>query len=121
MLALLRSFPPLAAEGGGTDLRAGNGVADGAPGGAAPGQQASQTCCLRRVRLGAGLANPSPRRTAGPIARLPPKGSRKPLAPPGAPFDKAERSRMKFVETQNLIDAIDRAIKAEEASPAAAS
>ncbi len=40
-----------------------------------------------------------------------------------APFDrdKAERSRLKFIETQNLIDAIDRAIKAEEASPAAAS
>jgi len=34
-----------------------------------------------------------------------------------APFDrdKAERARNKFVETQGLIDAIDRAIKGEAA------
>jgi hypothetical protein len=32
-----------------------------------------------------------------------------------APFDrdKAERARAKFVETQNLIDALDRAIRGE--------
>jgi hypothetical protein len=32
-----------------------------------------------------------------------------------APYDrdKAERARAKFVETQNLIDAIDRAIRGE--------
>jgi len=36
-----------------------------------------------------------------------------------APFDrdKAERARNKFVETQNLIDAIDRAISGEGANP----
>jgi hypothetical protein len=35
------------------------------------------------------------------------------------PFDrdKAERARMKFVETQVLIDAIDRAIRGERAEP----
>jgi hypothetical protein len=32
----------------------------------------------------------------------------------------AERARMKFVETQVLIDAIDRAIDGEQAGPAAA-
>jgi hypothetical protein len=39
-----------------------------------------------------------------------------------APFDrdKAERARLKFIETQMLIDAIDRAIKGEQAGPAAA-
>ena len=39
-----------------------------------------------------------------------------------APFDrdKAERARLKFIETQVLIDAIDRAIKGEELGPAAA-
>jgi hypothetical protein len=39
-----------------------------------------------------------------------------------APFDrdKAERARLKFVETQVLIDAIDRAIMGEQAAPAAA-
>ncbi|MEA2830241.1 MAG: hypothetical protein QOF22_989 [Bradyrhizobium sp.] len=39
-----------------------------------------------------------------------------------APFDrdKAERARIKFVETQVLIDAIDRAIDGEQAGPAAA-
>jgi hypothetical protein len=39
-----------------------------------------------------------------------------------APFDrdKAERARIKFVETQILIDAIDRAIEGERAGPAAA-
>jgi hypothetical protein len=39
-----------------------------------------------------------------------------------APFDrdKAERARLKFIETQLLIDAIDRAIKGETAGPAAA-
>jgi hypothetical protein len=39
-----------------------------------------------------------------------------------APFDrdKAERARVKFIETQMLIDAIDRAIKGEQAGPAAA-
>jgi len=39
-----------------------------------------------------------------------------------APFDrdKAERARLKFIETQVLIDAIDRAIAGEEAGPAAA-
>jgi len=39
-----------------------------------------------------------------------------------APFDrdKAERARLKFIETQLLIDAIDRAIAGERASPAAA-
>ena len=39
-----------------------------------------------------------------------------------APFDrdKAERARLKFIETQTLIDAIDRAIAGEPAEPAAA-
>jgi hypothetical protein len=39
-----------------------------------------------------------------------------------APFDrdKAERSRTKFIETQTLIDAIDRAIEGEQSRPAAA-
>ena len=39
-----------------------------------------------------------------------------------APFDrdKAERARFKFVETQALIDAIDRAIDGEGAEPTAA-
>ena len=39
-----------------------------------------------------------------------------------APFDrdKAERARIKFIETQVLIDAIDRAIAGEESGPAAA-
>jgi hypothetical protein len=39
-----------------------------------------------------------------------------------APFDrdKAERARIKFIETQVLIDAIDRAIEGEQAAPAAA-
>jgi hypothetical protein len=39
-----------------------------------------------------------------------------------APFDrdKAERARIKFIETQVLIDAIDRAIDGEQARPAAA-
>ena len=39
-----------------------------------------------------------------------------------APFDrdKAERARLKFIETQVLIDAIDRAIAGEQAGPAAA-
>ena len=39
-----------------------------------------------------------------------------------APFDrdKAERSRIKFIETQVLIDAIDRAIDGEQVRPAAA-
>ena len=39
-----------------------------------------------------------------------------------APFDrdKAERARIKFIETQVLIDAIDRAIDGEKAVPAAA-
>jgi hypothetical protein len=38
-----------------------------------------------------------------------------------APFDrdKAERARVKFIETQVLIDAIDRAIKGEQVQPAA--
>lgn len=38
-----------------------------------------------------------------------------------APFDrdKAERARIKFIETQVLIDAIDRAIDGERALPAA--
>ena len=38
-----------------------------------------------------------------------------------APFDrdKAERARLKFIETQVLIDAIDRAIGGELARPAA--
>jgi hypothetical protein len=37
-----------------------------------------------------------------------------------APFDrdKAERARIKFVETQILIDAIDRAIEGEQTRPA---
>ena len=37
-----------------------------------------------------------------------------------APFDrdKAERARLKFIETQVLIDAIDRAIDGERARPA---
>jgi hypothetical protein len=36
-----------------------------------------------------------------------------------APFDrdKAERARAKFLETQALIDAIDRAIAGEQAAP----
>jgi hypothetical protein len=36
-----------------------------------------------------------------------------------APFDrdKAERARTKFVEIQGLIDAIDRAIRGEQAAP----
>jgi len=36
-----------------------------------------------------------------------------------APFDrdKAERARLKFIETQALIDAIDRAIAGEQARP----
>ena len=39
-----------------------------------------------------------------------------------APFDrdKAERARLKFVETQAVIDAIDRAILGELAEPDAA-
>ena len=39
-----------------------------------------------------------------------------------APFDreKAERARLKFIETQVLIDAIDRAILGELAEPDAA-
>jgi hypothetical protein len=39
-----------------------------------------------------------------------------------APFDrdKAERARVKFIETQVLIDAIDRAINGEQGRPAAA-
>jgi hypothetical protein len=39
-----------------------------------------------------------------------------------APFDrdKAERARLKFIETQVLIDAIDRAIAGEQAGPSAA-
>ena len=39
-----------------------------------------------------------------------------------APFDrdKAERARIKFVETQALIDAIDRAIEGEETGRSAA-
>jgi hypothetical protein len=39
-----------------------------------------------------------------------------------APFDrdKAERARLKFIETQVLIDAIDRAIQGEQTDPAAA-
>ena len=39
-----------------------------------------------------------------------------------APFDrdKAERARVKFIETQVLIDAIDRAIDGEQVRPAAA-
>ena len=39
-----------------------------------------------------------------------------------APFDrdKAERARLKFIESQVLIDAIDRAIDGEQARPAAA-
>jgi|GraSoi_2013_40cm_1033754.scaffolds.fasta_scaffold217762_1 hypothetical protein len=38
-----------------------------------------------------------------------------------APFDrdKAERARIKFIETQVLIDAIDRAIEGERTAPAA--
>ena len=37
-----------------------------------------------------------------------------------APFDrdKAERARSKFIETQMLIDALDRAISGEEVIPA---
>jgi hypothetical protein len=39
-----------------------------------------------------------------------------------APFDrdKAERARLKFIETQAVIDAIDRAISGELAEPDAA-
>jgi hypothetical protein len=39
-----------------------------------------------------------------------------------APFDrdKAERARVKFIETQVLIDAIDSAINGEQGRPAAA-
>ena len=39
-----------------------------------------------------------------------------------APFDrdKAERARTKFIETQILIDAIDRAIDGERTTPAVA-
>jgi hypothetical protein len=39
-----------------------------------------------------------------------------------APFDrdKAERARLKFIETQLLVDAIDRAIAGEQARPAPA-
>jgi len=39
-----------------------------------------------------------------------------------APFDrdKAERARLKFIESQALIDAIDRAIMGEQTGPAAA-
>jgi hypothetical protein len=39
-----------------------------------------------------------------------------------APFDrdKAERARIKFIETQLLIDALDRAIAGEQNRPAAA-
>jgi len=39
-----------------------------------------------------------------------------------APFDRdrAERARTKFIETQVLIDAIDRAIAGEQQMPAAA-
>jgi len=41
---------------------------------------------------------------------------------PAASFDrdKAERSRIKFIETQTLIDAIDRAIEGEQVRLAAA-
>ncbi|HEV7880355.1 hypothetical protein [Bradyrhizobium sp.] len=37
-----------------------------------------------------------------------------------APFDrdKAERARIKFIETQALIDALDRAIEGEQIGPA---
>jgi len=34
--------------------------------------------------------------------------------------DKAERARLKFIETQILIDAIDRAIEGERSGPAEA-
>jgi len=39
-----------------------------------------------------------------------------------APFDrdKAERARLKFLETQSVIDALDRAIAGEPQPPAAA-
>ena len=39
-----------------------------------------------------------------------------------APFDrdKAERARLKFIETQVVIDAIDRAIAGEQTGPATA-
>jgi len=39
-----------------------------------------------------------------------------------APFDrdKAERARLKFIETQAVIDANDRAIEGEQTGPAAA-
>jgi hypothetical protein len=39
-----------------------------------------------------------------------------------APFDrdKAERARVKFIETQVLIDAIDRAINGDQGTPVAA-
>jgi hypothetical protein len=39
-----------------------------------------------------------------------------------APFDRAnaERARLKFIETQVLIDAIDRAIEGEATAPAPA-
>jgi len=39
-----------------------------------------------------------------------------------APFDrdKAERARLKFIETQSVIDALDRAIAGEPQPPAAA-
>ena len=39
-----------------------------------------------------------------------------------APFDrdKAERARLKFIETQAVIDAIDRAIEGEQTGPTAA-
>jgi len=39
-----------------------------------------------------------------------------------APFDrdKAERARLKFIETQSVIDALDRAIAGEPPPPAAA-
>jgi len=51
-------------------------AASGAPGGAAPGRQASQTCRMRRARPGAGLANLS--RIGARVARSQgwPKGRR---------------------------------------------
>jgi hypothetical protein len=57
----------------------------GAPGGAAPVRRASQTCRIGRRASRAGVATPFVRRAIRSLASSG-KGSRKPLAPPGAPF-----------------------------------
>jgi hypothetical protein len=74
------------------------GIGGGAPGGAAVRWQGfARLQIIARARLGMGLASPSEwglanpvqarlRRQSGANAPAAPKGPRKPLAPPGAPF-----------------------------------